>query len=166
MSAPDILTVQDPRDVDSILLRVPAALRKRVMESARGQKVSQNTYITAWLLTAVAVGEMTRLGIPRNLLTLLAEMDRAAGASDTVLLGFNVQDWVEMRPILELFASSAIIEGLKARRDSSSAETIVFTFHFSKVGLDAWKILGPLLKQTVDSMNDDLFSQAGEGVQG
>jgi hypothetical protein len=165
MSAPDILTVEDPRDVDSILLRLPAALRKRVMESAKGQKVSQNTYITAWLLSAVAFGEIKRLGIPHNLVSLLAEMDKAAATIDTVLLGFNERDWVDVRPILELFASTGVIEGLKARRDSSGADTVVFTFRFSKVGLDAWRILGPLLRQTVESMDEDLFSKQ-EGVRG
>lgn len=161
MSTTDVFTVQDPRDIDSILLRVPAALRKKVMESAKGQHVSQNTYITAWLLTAVAFGEISRLGIPRNLLSLLSEMDKAALVSDTVLLGFNDKDWSDLRPILELFASSGVIEGLKARRDSSGAETVVFTFRFSKVGLDSWKILGPLLRQTVDSLEEGLFARAG-----
>ncbi len=159
MNAPDFLTVEDPRDMDSILLRLPAALRKRVMESAKGQKVSQNTYITAWLLSAVAFGEISRLGIPRNLVSLLTEMDKAASTADTALLGFNEKDWIDLRPILELFASSGVIEGLKARRDSSGADTVVFTFRFSKVGLDSWKILGPLLRQTVDSLEEDLFKK-------
>jgi len=162
---PDVLTLNDPRDIDSVLLRVPSGLRRRVKETAKDQNVSQNTYITASLLfSAIVVGVLPRLGIPKNFQVLLVEMDRAAAESDAVLSGLHEKDWAEVRPILELFAASGIIEGLKARQDTSGADTVAFTFHFSKSGLNAWRILGPLLTKAADGVGESLFSVAGKAT--
>lgn len=143
----DLLTAQDPRDVDNVLVRVPSGLRRRVAAEAKDQKVSQNTVITSSLLyQAVVFGELPRMGLPRNLVMLLDEMDKAAKENDAVLGALNEQDWADVRPVVELFAGSGIIEGLKARRDRVGSETVAFTFHFSKPGADAWRLVGPRIR--------------------
>jgi hypothetical protein len=143
----DLLTIQDPRDVDNVLLRVPSGLRRRVVAEAKGQKVSQNTVITSSLLyQAVVFGALPRVGMPKNVVMLLAEMDKAIEDDDAVLGALNEKDWGDVRPFVELFAESGIIEGLKARRDRVGSETVAFTFHFSKAGAAAWRLIGGRLR--------------------
>lgn len=151
----DVVKVADGKDVDSVLLRVPTGLRRVIVDEAKGQRVSQNTYITASLLySAVVFGELPHVGMPKNLLMLLTEIDKAVRENDAVLHAFHEKDWEDVKPIVDLFASSGIIEGLKARRDTVGHETIAFTFHFSKTGAAIWKIIGPRLMEATKATTE------------
>lgn len=146
-----VLTIQDPRDTDSVLIRVPAGLRRRVQDEAKDLDISQNTFITASLLhSTVVFGRLPYVGMPQVLALLLDEMDRVAEANDVLLLALNEKDWNSVRPVIELFADSGMIEGLKARRDVSAHDTIAFTFRFSRVGLAVWKLIGSGLRKAVE----------------
>jgi len=166
VSASPLLTAQDPRDVDNVLLRVPAGLRRRVSEKAKDKHLSQNAFITASLLySAVVFGELPQVGMPKNIMTLLAEMDRAVKDKDAVLGAFHEHDWADVRPLIELFASSGIIDGVKARRDTLGAETIAFTFHFTKTGAAAWEVFGPMFRSAVENMERERgYSATGAGA--
>jgi hypothetical protein len=156
----DILTLGDPRDVDNVLVRVSSGLRRYVAENAKEQNVSQNTYITASLLfSAMVLGALPHLGVPKNFLLLLSEMDKAAKDNDAVLAALNEKDWAAVRPFLELFSTSGVIDGLKARKES---ETVAYTFHFSRSGLSAWKLIGPKLIESANQFADNNSLFAGQ----
>jgi hypothetical protein len=154
MSTAVLLAPQDPRDVDSILLRVPAGLRRRVVEKAKATGLSQNAFITASMLhSAVVFGELPDVGIPANAVVLFADMSRAVAEKDAVLMTVDERDWSDVRPIVELFAESAFVAGVKARRDTAGGARIAFTFHFTKTGIAAWEVFGPMFRAAAEAVD-------------
>ncbi|HTW84147.1 MAG TPA: hypothetical protein VMD91_08785 [Candidatus Sulfotelmatobacter sp.] len=139
--------------MDSVLLRVPAGLRRRIVEKAKEHGLSQNGFITASMLySAVVFGELPSVGVPTNAVTLFKEMSRAVAENDAVLHTIDERDWVDVRPIIELFAESTLVAGVKARRDPGS-NRIAFTFHFTKTGAAAWEVFGPMFKGAADALD-------------
>jgi hypothetical protein len=153
MSAAALLTPLDPQDVDNVLLRVPAGLRRRIVEKAKATGLSQNGFITASMLySAVVFGELPSVGVPTNAVVLFAEMARAIEENDAVLLTLDERDWSDVRPIIELFAESTLVAGVKARRDTADGKRIAFTFHFTKTGAAAWQVFGPMFRSAAEAL--------------
>ncbi len=139
-----------PREIDNVLLRMPAELKKLVAETAKGEDLSQNAFITTSLLFSVIVwGELPRIGKPQNVIKLLNEMDSALQNNDAVLGAFHVEDWDQVESLVESIAASGVICGLKTRRDPASNDTVAYTFTFSKSGEAQWKTMGPSIRESV-----------------
>jgi len=148
----DTATVPRPaREIDNVLLRVPAGLRKRVAEKADEENLSQNVMIVACLVLAtIMVCEIIKnLGSPKPAMTLLDEMDKAAVDRDSVLGSFDYLDWNHVEPLVESFRAGDLIYGLKTKTDALSKDTVAFTFNFSKPGAAAWKIISPPLRENI-----------------
>ncbi|HEV3092729.1 MAG TPA: hypothetical protein VGX91_14905, partial [Candidatus Cybelea sp.] len=89
-------TLKQPREIDSVLLRVPTALRERAAQEASEINLSQNAFILNSLLFGVLVfGERKYVGKPKNIGDLTDEIDRAFSTGET-LAAFHTKDWQEV----------------------------------------------------------------------
>ena len=87
-------TVSKPRDVDSVLLRLPASVKQRAAAIAQSQNVSQNAFFaTAVLTSAIMFGPVPELGSPENLRVLIEGIDEALKDDFPVIGAFHRNDW-------------------------------------------------------------------------
>ena len=145
--------VRAPRDLDNILWRGPAGLKKRIVDVARDNSLSQNAFITSSLLySTIVVGTVRPIGSPTNLCNLLEEMQAALDADDAILSAMHLSDWELVREFVQLLADGNIIDGLKTRIDRTSSETVAFTFHFTKEGAAAWRVFGSIILEAIKKL--------------
>jgi hypothetical protein len=151
-----ISTAKQPKETDSVLLRVPTALRELAAKEASEIDVSQNAFITNSLLFGVLVfGERKYVGHPKNLLSLVDEIDRAFKGQDAALSAFHAQDWREVSNIVDILVKCDVLANLKVRPDSKVSETIVFSFTLTKNGRASW----PGLKSVMEMVAKQISQQ-------
>lgn len=131
-----MIAANRPKDVDSVLLRLPAGLREKVATAAKTVNVSQNALITASvLLSTVAWGECPTIGRWENVRVLMTEIDKAAASEDGVVLGaFSRPDWDDVEPFISAFDTYDLVESLRVRQDAAASDTIVYSFSLSRLG--------------------------------
>lgn len=148
-----------PKETDSVLLRVPAALREVAAAQADEHGLSQNAFITNSLLFGVlAFGEREYVGQPRNINALINEIDRALAENDAAMNAFHTQDWVEVESIVRIMETCEVISNLKIRQDAKAENTTVFSFTLTKNGKVTWPLIkGALLLLCSRSLHQELI---------
>jgi len=135
-----------PKDIENVLVRVPASLRGLVADEATEMGLSQNAFITNFLLFGVLVyGERQYVGDPQNLIFLVNEIERAYQENDAAIGGFSDQDWAEVSYVVRMLEDCDLIANLKLRPDTRAKETTVFSFTLTRNGKASW----PTLKTTL-----------------
>lgn len=143
---------------ENIMLRVSPKLKEKLAETAQDEQVSQNTLMTASLfLSTLAWGKMSVVGPPDNVLAFLAEAERAAETDDLAYGAFNIADWQQVEPFIQLFADYAFITDYQHRADSASRDTVAYRMRFTKLGAGVL----PLVAWIIRTILEGKFRQEG-----
>ena len=149
------MTVKQPKETDSVLVRVPTALRELAAREASENDLSQNAFITNSLLFGVLVfGERKYVGQPKNLLNLVEEIDRSYQSGDAALSAFHAKDWQEVSDTVSILVACDVLTNLKIRPDTKAGDaTTVFSFTLSKNGRACWPALKSIMGLVADQVS-------------
>jgi hypothetical protein len=150
--------VTRPKDVDNVLLRLPASVKARAKSIAHDSHVSQNAFYSAAVLHWTLVhGEIPEIGSPENVRALVTAIDGSHEDGFPIMGAFHKNDWNQLTGFVTMLADSEIICDLRTKPDARSTETIVYTFQLTKVGHMMWPafssaILSKLSKSSQESL--------------
>jgi hypothetical protein len=150
-------TPAKPRDVDNVLLRLPASVRQAAVDDAQASRLPQNTiYAAAVLQWTLVRGVLPRVGCPQNLLNLIDEIDSARSEEFPVVGAFQRNDWVDVQPFLDLLADGGVIAEYRHKVDPKAASTIVYAFVLTKTGRQVWPDLSFAFRNTCERLQEAL----------
>ncbi len=113
--------------------------------------------MTAALLVASMLDEVPKLGPPRNVLQLLAEIESALTAHALVWGHLHVEDWDHAQGCVETFVKTNLISEPSTKTDQRIPDAIAYSFHITKLGEDvlptAIKMLRPVFQAMADGLN-------------
>lgn len=144
------MAVARPKEIDSVLLRIPAELKEQASAIAQGEKVSANAVYMAGILYATVIyGQQLHLGVPENIKRLVAEIDQSSSTNQPLVGAFNAADWSQVHWLPEILNALGWIDKLAIRTDVQATATIVYTFTLTKAGRTLWppfsRLLGALI---------------------
>jgi hypothetical protein len=144
------MAVARPKEIDSVLLRIPAELKELASAIALEEKVSANAVYTAGILYATIIyGQQLHIGVPDNLKRLISEIDQSVQVDQPLVGAFNISDWNEVHWLPETLNALGWIEKLAVRTDVQAASTIVYTFSITKAGRTLWPPCARLLRALI-----------------
>ncbi len=137
-----------PKEMDSVLLRIPAELKEFAATTAQEENISANTLYSAGVLHASFLyGVLPHVvGHPDNLLALATELDRAASTGDPVFGALHVSDWEQAQWLLSMLNSMGWIRDLKVRPEIRMESAVAYAYIMSKSGRVMWPAFGASMR--------------------
>jgi hypothetical protein len=148
-----------PKDIDNVLLRLPASVKARAKAIAHNSHVSQNAFYSAAVLHWTIVhGEIPEIGSPENVRALVTAIDVSHQDGFPIMGAFHKNDWEQLSGLIDMLADSEIITDLRTKSDTRSTETIVYTFQLTKVGQVMWPSFSSAIVQKLSNLQVELFT--------
>lgn len=146
------MAVARPKEIDSVLLRIPAELKELASAIAQEEKVSANAVYTAGILYATVIyGQQLHLALPENLKKLVAEIDQSTSAGEPLVGAFTTQDWSQVHWLPTALNALGWIDKFAVRSDVQAPSTMVYTFNVTKSGRTLWPPLSRLIRALVNT---------------
>ena len=155
-------TAKVPRDLENLIVRVPASIRQQIAKEAEDQKISQNQLINGYLFTVLFVQHaVPQLGDPRHLLRLFTMIESGLNRADGLVFGaFNKEDWDDVSGHLDQFSSACLITPTTSRSEPSLPSTVAFTFSVTRYGRQQLKILMAMLTPSLQERESESSTRA------
>jgi hypothetical protein len=153
------MTFAAPKDIDNVLLRIPAIVKQQAVEAAASENVSANSLYAAGVLYATLIyGVLPQIGSPQNLLALVAELDQAIAGDGSIMGAFSENDWADIHWIVDMLYQIGWIDQPMTRQDVRAASTIVYALRLTKTGRTMWPQAALMIKSRFNTSNECLVS--------
>ncbi len=141
--------IKAPKDIDNILVRLPARIKETLRAKAQTSQISQNAFISSAVMGFMLAGEVDRLGSPDNIMALVRAIDASAKDGFPIMGAFNDADWADLHEFRTMLEDTNLISDVRSRRDAQRMDTIVFAMSLTRVGRVVWPTVSLIIAGTI-----------------